>query len=151
MRDIAFAIETCNISEDLLVAAGDNLLDFSLKGFVDYFEEKQSTCVMRYFEKDVERLSKTGVITLGDGDLVLNMQEKPKEPESNWAVPPFYIYHHRDLEKIIRAVEGGKCKTDAPGDLLAWLSGQKKIHAYEMPGERYDIGDTKSYLELRWK
>ena len=35
------------IQSDLLVMAGDNLLDFSLKGFLDYAREKGTTCIMR--------------------------------------------------------------------------------------------------------
>jgi glucose-1-phosphate thymidylyltransferase len=36
VKDILFAIEEQEIDEDLLVLAGDNLLDFSLGGFVSF-------------------------------------------------------------------------------------------------------------------
>jgi glucose-1-phosphate thymidylyltransferase len=49
VKDILFAIEEQEIDEDLLVLAGDNLLDFSLGGFVSFFQEKQSTCIMRHY------------------------------------------------------------------------------------------------------
>ena len=42
VKDIWFAIETANINDDVLVLAGDNLLDFSLKGFIDFSNEKIS-------------------------------------------------------------------------------------------------------------
>ena len=148
VKDIAFAMEACGISEDLMVVAGDNLLDFSLQGFLEYFAEKESTCVMRYFEPDVDRLRRTGVITLDEEQRILGMQEKPREPASNWAVPPFYIYHLKDLDKITRAVGNGVCNVDAPGDFIAWLCDNTEVYAYEMPGARYDIGDLKSYREI---
>lgn len=35
---------------------------------------------------------------------------------------------------------------DAPGEFcLAWLSNQTPMHAFIMPGKRYDIGDINSY------
>ncbi len=36
VKDIQFAIETKNLSDGLLVIAGDNLLDFSLRDFISY-------------------------------------------------------------------------------------------------------------------
>ena len=37
------------------------------------------------------------------------------------------------------------CGTDAPGSYIAWLSTQTPVHAMEMPGHRYDIGNLESY------
>lgn len=145
VKDMAYAIKNESIQENLLVIAGDNLTDFSLGKFVAYFIKKNATCIMRHYEDDVERLRKTGVALIDENDKVLEMQEKPREPKSNWAVPPFYIYHENDLQKIVQAVDAGKCNVDAPGDFIAWLCGESDVYAYEMPGRRYDIGSLESY------
>lgn len=145
VRDIAFAIDTCNIREELMVLAGDNLTDFSLKGFLDYYMQKHATCVMRHFEDKLDKLRRTGVIVIDDADKVLEMQEKPAEPKTNWAVPPFYIYCKNDLPKIQNAVKNGVCNVDAPGDFIAWLCTNSDVFAYEMPGGRYDIGNLEGY------
>lgn len=155
VKDIAYAIEACEIEEDLVVVAGDNLLDFSLKGFIDYFNEKQSTCVMCYYEDDLTRLRKTGVISLNKQGKILQMEEKPQQPKSHWAVPPFYIYEKSDLLKIMRAVQAKVCNVDAPGDMIAWLCKNSDIYAYKMDGNRYDIGTIESYEKvqeiMRWE
>ena len=44
----------------------------------------------------------------------------------------------------IKGIEAG-CGTDAPGSYIAWLSTQVPVHAMEMPGSRYDIGNLESY------
>lgn len=150
VSDIAFAIKQCHLQEDILVVAGDNMLDFSLKGFLDYFAEKRTTCIMRYFENALDNLRKTGVIQIDEQEKVLKMQEKPEMPESNWAVPPFYIYHQRDLQTIIKAVETECVSKDAPGDFIAWFCQRHPVYAYKMEGKRYDIGDICS-LELARK
>ncbi len=149
VRDIVFAIESCDVKDDIVVLAGDNLTDFSLKGFVEYFKDKQSTCIMRHFEPDVEKLRRTGVIKIDASEKVLAMQEKPAEPMSNWAVPPFYIYGAGDLDKIRKAVDTGVCNVDAPGDFIAWMCTQSDVYAYEMPGSRYDIGNLESYRRIQ--
>ena len=57
VKDIEFAIERCNIDDDVMVLAGDNVLDFSMCGFIDYFNNKHKTCVMRYYEEDKAKIS----------------------------------------------------------------------------------------------
>ena len=37
------------------------------------------------------------------------------------------------------------CGTDAPGSYIAWLCTVTPVHAMEMPGSRYDIGNLQSY------
>ena len=41
VKDIQFAIDSRQLQEDLLVIAGDNVLDFSLTAFVRYCRQKQ--------------------------------------------------------------------------------------------------------------
>ena len=100
VRDIQFAIDSLGIDDDMLVIAGDNVLDF--------------------------------------------MEEKPSEPRSHWCCPPFYYYTRKDASLISAGITAG-CGTDAPGSYIAWLSTQTPVHAMEMPGHRYDIGNLESY------
>ena len=79
VRDIQLGIEARNIHDDLLVMAGDNLLEFSLKGFLDYAMEKGTTCIMRYYEPNEQRLHKCGVAEVDEDGLILSMEEKPSE------------------------------------------------------------------------
>ena len=76
--------------------------------------------------------------------MITAFEEKPKEPKGNLAVPPFYCYRACDVKRIQEALDNG-CGYDAPGSFAAWLSKQTPMHAYVMPGKRYDIGDINSY------
>ncbi|MBQ1848867.1 MAG: nucleotidyltransferase family protein [Lachnospiraceae bacterium] len=148
VRDIQFAIDSLGLSEDLLVIAGDNLLNFSLTDYIAYQRKKDSTCVMRYYEPDVAKLRKTGVAEVDADDRILNMEEKPAEPKSNWCTPPFYIYKASDVPLVKKGIESG-CGVDAPGSFIAWLATQTSVYAYEMPGRRFDIGNLESYKEVQ--
>ena len=55
VRDIQFAIEAKKLNDDLLVIAGDNLLDFSLKDYINYQKQKDTTCVKTNSEKPASR------------------------------------------------------------------------------------------------
>lgn len=148
VRDIQFAIDALSLDSDMLVIAGDNLLDFSLTRFIDYAKGKKTSCIMRYYEPDMNRLKKCGVVTTDENDLILNMEEKPLEPKSNWCCPPFYYYTKEDSKLVRRGIESG-CKTDAPGSYIAWLCTKTPVHAMEMPGKRYDIGNLESYAKVK--
>ena len=148
VKDIEFAIETACIDDDLIVLAGDNVLDFSFKGFIDYGKAKGTTCIMRHEQKDVAKLRKTGVITIDDDDLVTSMEEKPENPRSCWAVPPFYYYTKEDAALIKEGINDG-CGTDAPGSFISWLVKRRSVHAYLMPGHRYDVGSIEGYEKIR--
>lgn len=148
VKDIHYAIETLYIDDDLLVIAGDNLLDFSLKGFIDYALDKKATCTMRYYEKRFAKLQSSGVLTIDDNDKVIRMVEKPERPETHWCCPAFYIYRREDVQLVRTAIQQG-CNVDAPGSFIAWLADKSDVYAYEMPGNRYDIGNMKSYQDAQ--
>ena len=148
VRDIQMAIEKCVLDDDLLVIAGDNLLDFSLVQFISYARAKGTSCVMRYWEPSMEKLRKTGVATVDAEGRILSMEEKPAEPKSHWCCPPFYYYRRRDLQLVAEGIAAG-CGVDAPGSFIAWLSTQVPVHAFEMPGRRFDIGTLASYEEVQ--
>ena len=148
VRDIQFAIDELGLDDDLLVIAGDNLLDFSLVKFIEYAQEKGTTCVMRYYEPAIEKLRKTGVATVNEEGLILNMVEKPAEPQSHWCCPPFYFYRKEDVPLVKVGIDSG-CGVDAPGSFIAWLATRTPVYAWEMPGKRYDIGNLASYEEVQ--
>lgn len=146
--DIQFAIDQCKLDDDLLIIAGDNVLDFSLTHFIRYAQKKGTSCTMRYYEADEKRLRKSGVSEIDENEVLLSMEEKPAQPKSNWCTPPFYFYKAADVKKIQSAIESG-CGTDAPGSLAAWMCQHSTLHSMEMPGSRYDIGNLESYQKVQ--
>lgn len=148
VRDIRFAIDERQLQDDLLVIAGDNLLDFSLTDYIAYFRQKGTTVVMRYREDSIEKLRKTGVAEVDGEDRILSMEEKPAEPKSHWCTPPFYIYRKEDIGLVAEGIASG-CGVDAPGSFIAWLCTKTPVHAWLMPGKRYDIGNLESYEQVK--
>ena len=148
VRDIQFAMDRLGLDDDMLVIAGDNLLDFSLTAFIAYAKEKQTSCIMRYYEASEQRLTKCGVVEIDAQDKILGMEEKPAVPKSHWCCPPFYYYTREDAKLVKKGIESG-CGVDAPGSYIAWLCTQTPVHAMEMPGCRYDIGNLESYERVQ--
>lgn len=147
VRDIQYAAEALGLNDDLLVIAGDNVLDFSLRSFVEYARSAGTSCTMRYWEDDPVKLRRAGVSEV-DGERLTGFEEKPQEPKSNWCTPPFYYYVSGDVARIGEAIADG-CGTDAPGSLVAWLCKRSPMHSMVMPGKRFDIGDMASYQAVK--
>ncbi len=148
VKDIQFAIGELKLDDDLLIIAGDNVLDFSLVEFIKYAQEKKTSCIMVYYEPKLERLRKSGVVVIGEEDRVIGMKEKPDKPESTWCCPPFYLIAKKDVPLVATGITAG-CGTDAPGSFIAWLYKQVAVHAMEMPGKRYDIGTLENYEQIK--
>lgn len=146
VRDIALGLK--GNRDDVLVMAGDNVLDFSLLSFVDFFKKKGASCVMTHEENRLEKQRKTAIITFDADKCIDSYEEKPQDPKGNHAVPPFYCYKAADIERIEEALADG-CNADAPGSFAAWLSAHTPLYAFEMPGRRYDIGDAASYSQVQ--
>lgn len=130
VKDIQFAIDTLHLDDDMLVIAGDNVLDFSLTKFVEYAKEKGTSAIMRYYEANDQKLLKTGVVTIDSDDRILLMTEKSPNPATHWCTPPFYFYTREmpdSCRKASRAVVG------------------------QMPQEATLHGSAPRHLSTQWK
>lgn len=148
VKDIQFAIEKLCLDDDMLVIAGDNVLDFSLVHFIKYAKTKQASSIMRYYEADEKKLLKCGVVTIDDNEKVVGMTEKSPTPATHWCCPPFYYYTRKDAQLVQKGIDSG-CGIDAPGSYIAWLCTQTEVYAMEMLGRRYDIGNLESYKQVQ--
>ena len=144
--DLLLAMKKLHIDDDMLVVAADNLLFFSFKEFVAFAKEKGTSCIMCHEQPSIEKLQRTGVVELDSEMKVLGMEEKPQQPKSHWAVPPFYIYLKKDLDLVRHSVENG-CGKDAPGNLAHYMVEHTEMHAWPMSAGRFDIGSLDTYYE----
>ena len=146
IADLALVIEREKIDEDILVLAGDNLFDFSLEVFVEFFTNVGHDCITANELAAQQALQRTGVVEIDNRQRIISFEEKPQQPKSNLAVPPFYIYQRATLPLIKQYLNEGN-NPDAPGNFIPWLLTQKDVYAYRFSGNRYDIGTLESYEE----
>lgn len=86
--------------ESLVVILGDNIFEDSIKEYVKEFENKKGA---RIFLKEVVDAKRFAVAELS-GDKVINTEEKPKKPKTNYAVTGLYMYD-KDVFDIIRTLK----------------------------------------------
>ena len=133
--------------DDLLVIAGDNLFDFSLRDFVEFWRPKEGASALALYDVgDVELARKYGIVELGEGGRVVSFLEKPEEPPSTLAATATYVFH-RDHVGLVRRYLDESNSPDQPGRFVAWLQGREPVYGYRFEGEWLDIGDRGQLRE----
>lgn len=148
VKDIQLVVNKLDINDDILILAGDNLLDFSLKSFLDYSVSKNKTCIMRYHEPDLNKIKKSANLIIDDNDKVIEMLEKPSEPKTNWCCPPFYFYKKEDI-KLINDCVRDSTYFDSPGKFASYIVNRSTVYSFLMPGKRIDVGSLEDYLKIK--
>ena len=145
--DIAFVADAERWeSEDLLVIAGDNLFDFSLAAYVDFWRSKDGSAIAVYEHPERELVSQYSVVELDGDERVVGFEEKPARPDSNLIAIATYIYHRAHLA-LLRAYLADGNPPDQPGYFIAWLHARAPVYGYRFSGEWLDIGDRTQLLE----
>lgn len=133
---------------DVLIAASDNVLDFEIQRFIDFFMQDTDKCaVMYYYEESIFELRRTGVALIEDG-IVVDMEEKPTIPKYNYAIPPFYIISESHIDCFERFIRSN-IEVDSLGTFLSWYIHETEVRAYTMPGRRYNLGSKEAYLKYK--
>lgn len=93
----AFVIGEDFIGKDkVALVLGDNIFDGSnLDKLLQSFNNVKGAVVFAYKVSDPERY---GVVEFDSENNVLSLEEKPKQPKSNYAVPGLYFYDNQVVE-----------------------------------------------------
>lgn len=142
--DLGFVLERTGVPEAALLAAGDNILRFSLRPLWRAFLDDGIDRVLALREESRERLRRTGVLVLDGGGRVVALHEKPEDPPSVWMCPPFYALGRAALERVAPYLASG-APADEIGRLIAHLARHQTLRAMTTVGERLDIGSPESY------
>ena len=144
----AFLIGEDFIKDDpVTLILGDNL--FYGHGYLDFLKGKlenfSGATIFGYPVKDPERY---GVVEFDSAGIVLSIEEKPKQPKTNYAVPGLYIYD-KDVVSVTKAM-----KPSARGELeitdvnKAYLNrGDLHVELLGRGVAWLDTGTHKSLLE----
>ncbi|MBU2025625.1 MAG: glucose-1-phosphate thymidylyltransferase [Patescibacteria group bacterium] len=130
--------------DELLFYLGDNIISTSIKGLMDKFRRDKLDCLLALSRvSDPERFG----VPIIKGKRIIRVEEKPKSPQSDFAVTGIYVYSN----KIIQAV--GKIKPSARGELeisdahTYLIEHGAKVGYEEITGWWKDTGKPKDLLE----
>ncbi|HWB60697.1 MAG TPA: glucose-1-phosphate thymidylyltransferase RfbA [Chthoniobacteraceae bacterium] len=124
---------------------GDNIFYGNLDFYREALAIKKGACIFGYKVRDPERY---GVVEFDAKGRAISLEEKPKKPKSQFAVPGLYVYDNRVLD-ICR-----KLKPSARGELeitdvnLAYLrAGELQVRLLSRGMAWLDTGTQASLLD----
>ncbi len=145
LGDVNFVIEKENIKESIMVVAGDNLFEFSLKEFVDGHNKHNKSAVALYDVKDRELAKHYGIVGIDHENKMVEFEEKPDEPKSTLASTGVYIYPPHVVPMLSEFVKKYE-NSDNAGNFLEWLHKKEHVYCYVTDQKWFDIG-THDQLE----
>jgi glucose-1-phosphate thymidylyltransferase len=145
--DIRFVLDETGIDDDLLVIAGDNLFDFSLAGYVDWWHGKgEASAVALHDVGDLDLAGRYGVVDIAADGRILSFEEKPEQPRSTLIATAAYVFHRAHVPLLQRYLAEGN-SPDQPGRFVAWLTPRVPVYGFLFDGDWRDIGDAVQLLE----
>ena len=145
--DLQFVRDRAGLDDDLLVVAGDNLFDYSLRDYVAYWRAKRNaSCVAVHDVGDLKLVRQYSVVDVDRTDRIVGFIEKPERPTTTLAATAAYLFA-RDHARMVEEYLAGGHPPDAPGSFVAWLYRRVPVYAYAFGGEWFDIGDHGQLLE----
>lgn len=140
--DFNFAIQQENITDDVLLIAGDNLFEFSLRHFIDMFNENRKSTVAFIDFQDVEQVRSKFGVALIEGTTVIDFEEKPANPKSALASTMCYVFNKDDLALTKQLIAQGSA--DNGGDIIKGLVETSEVQAFVFTEPWFDIGSVES-------
>lgn len=144
--DINLVLTRENLAtDDLIVAAGDNLFEQPLIEFVETAQNSPATVAV-HDVGDLEAMKKYGTVTIDNKGVITNFEEKPQKPKSTLAAVALYYYSREVLPMFATYLAAGN-NPDQPGLFLQWLYTRKAVNTFEIKGRWLDIGSRETLAE----
>ncbi|MFH1453088.1 MAG: nucleotidyltransferase family protein [Armatimonadota bacterium] len=141
--DIRYTLNKGKVKDDVLIIAGDNIFEFDMKKFFDFFKSKKNIVALKYV-KNKKLLPHYGIVKVDKNKRMTSFEEKPQKPKSNLASICCYFFEKGTLKYVDKYLKN-KLNKDAPGNFIAWLHKQIPVYGFIFKEGWFDIGDMGSY------
>ncbi|MHC4941840.1 MAG: nucleotidyltransferase family protein [Planctomycetota bacterium] len=148
--DVAYALRTEGIDDDLFVINADNIFTFDLKPFYAQFMEKKNV-IACYDVRDLKEARKMGAPTMDSDGKVVGFVEKPENPTSTEVSIGLYLYSKGITSLVFEYIAGLEARGQRPdttGDFVEWLAGKLPIYTHTFGADTdhwIDIGTPEQY------
>jgi glucose-1-phosphate thymidylyltransferase len=134
--------------EPFILLLGDNLLMDSLHDLTRVFKQKKSAGAVLLSK--VERPQDYGIAELQQGRLI-GVEEKPKQPKSNFAVIGAYLFTHPIFESIATLQPSARGEYEISDAIQSMIDRGFAIAHTITSGKYSDVGTIDRWLEAnRW-
>lgn len=137
--DIMLVMEKAKIDEDLIIVAGDNLFNFSLKPIYDFFMKKRTVVNGLYDVKSLDMAKQLGTAILDKNNKIIDFEEKSPKPKSTLASTGIYLIPKENIKLYSEYIDNGN-PPDKMGYFMIWLMKNYELFGFVYKEKWFDIG-----------
>jgi len=127
----------------VLVLAGDHIYKMDYAPFVQAHRRHRADVTVAVRRVPLGDAHRFGILALGEGDAVVDWEEKPVKPKSDLASMGIYVFTKKALLRWLR-----DDLTDFGRDVIpAMLGGGARVFGYRFDGYWQDVGTIESYWQ----
>jgi len=131
----------------VVISSGDCVYKMDYNDIIAYHESKEADITIAYRQvPETDDIRLYGVMELGPDERLLNLEEKPLEPQSDFASIGVYVISRPLLIELIETIvsEG---RYDLVRDLFSRYRKRLRIFGYRFDGHWYNLGSIHSYFD----
>jgi len=128
LGDLLFVLDDNKMKNSegyLLVLPSDTVYwkAFSIKDFIQYAIRQKDSFVMAVRRVDNPEIiaNRFGCVVIDNNGKVVDFEEKPEKPKSNFASSPFYMYDLEKYKALLTEYKKQGGNLDSPGNFIPFL------------------------------
>ncbi|KUK79603.1 MAG: Nucleotidyl transferase [Microgenomates bacterium 39_7] len=151
LGDLVFALDQLEWwNKNVLVLPSDRTPEKIITNLVDEFSYNPNFFITCVSKEPIENIrNKSGCAILDEKRQVIEFEEKPANPKSNYRGLPFYIFPQKSLALLKEYQKTGH-NMDSPGNIVPWLLENKfPVKASITKHSSFDIGDLQELKQFQ--
>ena len=122
--------------ELVLVLSGDHIYKMDYSGLIAYHLDKQADLTAAFTKVPINSAHRFGLAKIDDtdgeiGGQVLNYQEKPDHPDSQWASLTIYLFNKSSLLEILKPLGKENRTIEIGKDIIPRMLEKHKVFGYK--------------------
>ncbi len=139
--DIQFVLSKIPHDQDILVVAGDNLFNFSLKSIYSVFKEKNAIVNPLFDSKSIEVAKQQGTVVLDGNGRFIEFMEKSPEPKTTLISQGVYFIPKDKISLFAKYLLERPDMADKMGYFMSWLiEKNEEVIGVQVDAKWFDVG-----------
>lgn len=133
----------------VVILSGDHIYKTTYSDMIKLHEDSGADATISVIEVDPKEASRFGIMAVDKNDVIVEFQEKPKQPKSNLASMGVYVFTWKTLRKyLVEDMAKENSDHDFGKNIIPnMLNDGRKLQAYRFSGYWRDVGTLASLHE----
>lgn len=133
----------------VLILSGDHIYKMDYAKMLKFHESKAADATIAVLTVPIEEASRFGIMNTDEDGVIIEFEEKPKQPKSNKASMGIYIFNRSVLKEYLSADEKDPNSDNDFGKNIipGMIRDGKRMYAWNFEGYWKDVGTISSLLE----